>query len=227
MRDNSDGHAGSEIRNPRIIQNDYLMLSRLSSILTGFIGRNFDQEKEIVLDLGCGKKPYQPFFQEKDCTYIGVDIQRSGLADIICVGEYLPFTDNVFSAILCSQVLEHVSEPTSLIKECQRVLKKNSFFFLSTHGTWPIHGAPHDYWRWTEYGLRKLFKDFKEVEIKSCGNSIVSILQLLEIYVPHSFSGRFITFPLNALGNFVDKLHKLNSLIPTISTNYVVKARKD
>ncbi len=226
-RDNSDGHAGKEIRSPKMVQNEYLIACRLTAILTKFINKYCQREKELVLDVGCGPKPYQPLFSKKSREYIGIDIKRSSLADVICSAEKMPFIDNYFSAILCSEVLEHVSEPDLVIEECTRVSKKGSFLFVAVPGTWPVHGAPNDYWRWTEFGLKRLFRDFGGVEVEPCGNSLVSVLQLLELYVPHSFSGHIVTYPLNVLGNFVERLDKLNSVVPPLATSYVVKARKN
>ena len=73
-----------------------------------------------------------------------------------------------------------MSEPKMMVNEVFRVLKSGGLFFLSTHGNWPVQGAPNDYWRWTEYGLRKLLTDHSDCKINVCGDSIASILQLLD-----------------------------------------------
>ena len=227
MRDNYGGHAGENTRNPKATQNDYLVLSRLSKLLKSSVDQYIRGQDAAILDVGCGKKPYQPFFLGKSSIYVGTDIRQSGFVDVICSGEKLPFTDNTFSAILSTQVLEHISEPKMMVDESFRVLKQGGLLFLSTHGNWPVHEAPQDYWRWTEYGLRKLLNSNHDCNINACGDSIVSILQLLELYIPSKSLGSIIIFALNKLGDLLDRSEWLNSKFPHLTTNYFVVAKAE
>src|SRR5690349_19876802 len=64
-----------------------------------------------VLDVGCGRKPYQKF--TRAARYIGVDIDSPatralGVPDVFYDGRRLPFADESFDVVVCSQVLEHV-----------------------------------------------------------------------------------------------------------------------
>jgi SAM-dependent methyltransferase len=224
MTDNYDGTAGKIIRDPKATQNDYLMLSRLSKLLKRCVDQYLNGKNATVLDVGCGKKPYQPFFFGKCNMYIGIDVSQSKFVDVICSCDKLPFADNIFSVVLCTQVLEHVNEPKMMIDESCRVLKQNGLLFLSTHGNWPVHGAPQDYWRWTEYGLRKLLNANYHCEINECGGSMVSILQLLELYIPGKYLGSAVRFAINKLADFLDKFEWLNSKFPHLATTYFVVA---
>jgi SAM-dependent methyltransferase len=227
MNDNYDGHAGKNTRNPKPTQNDYLVLSRLSKMLKSNVDEHLSGQNATILDVGCGKKPYQPFFLSKSSMYIGADIEPSRFVDVICSGERLPFKDNTFSAVLSTQVLEHMSEPKMMANEVFRVLKPGGLFFLSTHGNWPVHGAPNDYWRWTEYGLRKLLTDYSDCKIDVCGDSVASILQLLELYIPNRSLGCIIIYILNKLGDLFDNSVWLNSKFPHLITNYFVVAKAE
>jgi predicted SAM-dependent methyltransferase len=95
--------------------------------LSKLVEKNVDKylldQNATILDIGCGKKPYQPFFLGKSDIYLGVDIRPSEFVDIICSGKKLPFKDHAFSAILCNQVLEHIEEPKMVIDEIYGVLK--------------------------------------------------------------------------------------------------------
>ncbi len=108
-----------------------------------------------ILDYGCGSKPYKYIFNSYINKYIGVDVGDNQFADyIILPGDKLSFQDDEFDIVLSSQVLEHVQETDSYLRECFRVLKPNGLLFLSTHGTWQYHAAPYDYYRWTSVGLK-------------------------------------------------------------------------
>lgn len=44
----------------------------------------------------------------------------------------LPFRDSSFDVVVAYEVIEHVKDYRSLLKECKRVLKEDGFFFCST-----------------------------------------------------------------------------------------------
>src|SRR5207253_3205447 len=59
-----------------------------------------------VLDVGCGPKPYFPFFEPYASEYVGVDIDNPA-ADLDGAAEDLPVPDGSYDLVLCTQVLEH------------------------------------------------------------------------------------------------------------------------
>jgi len=109
-----------------------------------------------ILDYGCGSKPYQALFTKKFKSYVGADIEGNANASLIIGPEgQVPAVDESFDCVLSSQVLEHVVNPQIYLKEAFRVLKKGSHLILSTHGIWPYHPDPTDFWRWTIDGLQR------------------------------------------------------------------------
>lgn len=201
----------------------YLSLSRLSKdiqeciIEQRLIGNNF-----AILDIGCGTKPYRPFFSNGGSEYIGIDLKPESKADMLCMSEYLPFRDKSFDVALCTQVLEHVSTPQDTIREIYRVLKEDGILILSTPGTWCKHGEA-DYWRWTDLGLRKMLVPFfKKVEVRSNGGSCLALFQILNFYVTSLPFGRsFLYLINNILGSLLDKVFWDDRLI----INYLVVAK--
>lgn len=77
----------------------------------------------------------------------------------------LPFADGSIDAVACFEVLEHVADPEAVAAEIARVLKAGGVAALSMPFLYPVHDAPHDYQRWTAYGLsRSLARAGLEVE---------------------------------------------------------------
>ena len=111
-----------------------------------------------VLDVGCGVKPYYPFFASAS-EYVGVDVQDNPHADVAGAVEALPVPDGSFDIVLCTQVLEHVDDPAVAVRELHRVTGPGGRVLASTHGVMLYHPNPQDYWRWTHTGLEKLFRD--------------------------------------------------------------------
>ncbi len=110
-----------------------------------------------VLDVGCGVKPYFPFFSGAS-EYVGVDLPGNPHADLVGSAEQLPVDDGAFDIVLCVQVLEHVDDPAAVIRELHRVTRPGGRVLLSTHGVQVYHPAPADHWRWTHTGLERLLE---------------------------------------------------------------------
>lgn len=113
-----------------------------------------------MLDIGCGIKPYKEII-EKFCTkYIGLDQPTTlhGLKEVEVVGDtlFLPFSAGSFDSVVSFQVMEHVTEPQLFLSEAFRVLKHGGKALLMTPLMWGEHEQPHDYFRYTRYGLRYL-----------------------------------------------------------------------
>lgn len=112
-----------------------------------------------VLDLGCGRKPYRHLVAAS--RYVGVDIDTPvtralGAADIFYDGRKLPFADSSFDTVLCSQVLEHVFTPEAFLAEIRRVLRPGGVLLLATPFAWDEHEQPHDFGRYSSFGLRAM-----------------------------------------------------------------------
>jgi SAM-dependent methyltransferase len=109
-----------------------------------------------LLDVGCGSKPYQPFFPEAD--YVGLDIdtevaRKRGVADHFYNGDIFPFETSSFDSVLCNQVLEHVFNPDDFLNEVNRVLKPSGKLLLTVPFVWDEHEQPYDYARYSSFGV--------------------------------------------------------------------------
>ncbi|HET8581144.1 MAG TPA: class I SAM-dependent methyltransferase [Candidatus Paceibacterota bacterium] len=116
-----------------------------------------------TLDLGCAHSPYSQFFPNR----VGLDVYQAPGVDIVGDAHDLPFEDATFECIVCTEVLEHLHTPERALSEMRRVLKENGRIILTTRFVFPIHDAPGDYYRYTEYGLAHLFRDWTDVKIQA------------------------------------------------------------
>jgi SAM-dependent methyltransferase len=133
-----------------------------------------------VLDVGCGVKPYYPFFATAS-EYVGVDVQENPNADLTGSVEALPVDDGAFDIVLCTQVLEHVDDPARAVRELHRVTAPGGRVLASTHGVMLYHPNPQDLWRWTHTGLERLFRDngFENVTVRPGAGSAEALAMLV------------------------------------------------
>ena len=137
-----------------------------------------------VLDAGAGEGPYRELFGH--CDYTSTDWSHSPHpgahgADIIAPLDALPLPDASFDGVLCTQVLEHVADPSAVLAELHRVLVPGGSLWLSVPFVGQLHEEPFDYFRYTGYGLRTLLEGagFAAFEVEPIGGYFSSLGLLL------------------------------------------------
>lgn len=170
-------------------KDEYFTLSPASlSLLRGLIPVLQGHCRGRVLDAGAGRGAYRKLLlQYADC-YVGVDIGCSAAISTVGDVQRLPFADNSFDTVFCSQVLEHVAEPWLALAEFRRVLRPGGKLVLSVpHMSW-LHNEPHDYYRYTPHGLKFLLD---RAALKT--NTIVAAGGLLSL-LGHIFSTCIVNY---------------------------------
>jgi SAM-dependent methyltransferase len=129
-----------------------------------------------TLDLGAQNGPYAAHFPRR----VAVDLHPAGGVQVRADAHALPFRDGSFEVVLCTEVLEHLLEPQRAIDEMFRVLEPGGRLLLTTRFLFPIHDAPHDYFRFTKYGLRHLLRRFDELKIEEETDAVGSLAVLIQ-----------------------------------------------
>jgi SAM-dependent methyltransferase len=222
---------------------DYLGSKGVVRALRAMIERELAGKRDLdFLDVGCGQKPFYPFFRPYARSYIGTDIIRdSPLVDRVCPVEELDVEDESADVVLCLSVLEHVNDPARAVKELYRAVRPGGVVFVTTHGCFPWHPYPQDHWRWTQTGLPLLFKQhggFTSVELFATRGTMSGIFFLLAHYVNlwaqsggrlRQRARRPLTSLMNRAGEFLDARTRLlwdvNQHLTAIPEFFVVARR--
>lgn len=125
-----------------------------------------------LLDLGCGLAPlygsYRPYVGTVTTLDWSESLHDSPYVDIIHdLNQRLPFDDAIFDTVVLSDVLEHVREPSGLCRDIGRVLASGGHLIASVPFCYPVHEAPHDFYRYTKFGLTYL--------VESAGLDVVAL----------------------------------------------------
>ena len=135
-----------------------------------------------VLDLGGVKNSsYISAFRGKFSVTI-VNISEMSSPDIFHDLESpLPIKSGEYNHVLLINVLEHIFEYRSLLKEAERVLKTGGSAVIIVPFLFPLHPSPRDYHRFTERALHEeLVKaGFTDIVITPLGSGIFSAEYLL------------------------------------------------
>ena len=110
--------------------------------------------------------------------WTGIDMQEGHGVDMVADIHALPAEwDSRFSAVLCSEVLEHVARPWLALPELYRVTSPGGWIIVTTLTAFPIHGFPDDFYRYTQSGLRLLLSDagFVDIETANAGDINVAL----------------------------------------------------
>jgi len=128
-----------------------------------------------VLDAGAGENKYRRHFTRQ--RYCGVDLavgdakwdysRLDAIADLAA----LPFRSGVFDAALLIVTLEHLAEPARALSEIARSLARGAPLVVAAPQDWETHQAPHDFFRYTRYGLHSLLDraGFEVIEMRAHG----------------------------------------------------------
>lgn len=113
-----------------------------------------------VLDAGAGECRYAPLFARQRYTAVDMAVgdaawdysRLHAVADLAA----LPFADGTFDCALNIVTLEHLTDPGVALREIARTLRPGGRLLIAAPMEWEVHQEPHDYFRYTEYGLRLL-----------------------------------------------------------------------
>lgn len=127
-----------------------------------------------IVDIGSGFRSNEP---EVCNSYLydfyTVDIDPKMKADFILDAMALPDEwADLFSTVVCTELLEHVPRPWQVIREIRKILKPRGRLILTVPFWVPIHEKRQliDYWRFTSKGVLELLDGFIIILVVTSGS---------------------------------------------------------
>lgn len=182
-----------------------------------------------VVDVGCGAQPYRSLFP-KGAAYRGIDTSDAlahfdyQVPDTVYYsGDRWPIDDSSCDFLLCSETLEHVPRPGQFLLEAARCLKPGGQICLTVPFAARWHYIPHDYWRFTPSGVRRLLEGagFTGIAVYARGNEITvaaykTMALLLRLIAPQTTS-RPLRLCLQLFGVFLFPAFVVSAAVAQLS----------
>jgi SAM-dependent methyltransferase len=220
---------GDRLR-PTIFSTRYHHLRQLADALRAIAASDLLPPGHLMVDYGCAARPYEELFRDKFVRCLGADLPDNPRADlVISPAGHLPLADGSVDCVLSSQVLEHVADPRAYLAEARRVLRPNGRLLISTHGHWPYHPDPGDYWRWTLDGLRSELAaaGFRPLIERAVLGRTATALQLLQDAVSAGLPGRVRAVPGFFFQRLIGVVERVRSdSLPYDASVYVILAER-
>lgn len=154
-----------------------------------------NEMRGTVLDLGGKREKKRGAFQPPEHqaqTWWYVNLDRETTPNIFADVTRTPLEDQSVDCVLCTEVLEHLPNPQACVDEVHRLLRNDGTAFVSVPFFYPVHADPYDFQRFTEDGLRRLFREFKSVEVHRMGGYAGSLGLMIELGIA-GLDGQFIS----------------------------------
>lgn len=122
-------------------------------------------DSPVVLELGTRRwkesvPTHRKSWAPHASKYVMSDFQEGIDVDVVADGhDLVPLPDEEFDAYIAISVYEHLQRPWIAAQAARRVLKSGGIALVVTHQTFPLHGYPSDYFRFSDGALSVIFED--------------------------------------------------------------------
>ncbi len=131
-----------------------------------------------IADIGGGIHPsYYKFLKDRENLYISsIDFEASNYK-LDLETSTLPFADNFFDNIFLFNVLEHIFDYNHVLEEANRITKNGGQLVGFVPFLINYHPDPHDYWRFTNESLSRIFSKvgFCDINIQTIGQGPILV----------------------------------------------------
>lgn len=200
------------------------------------IDRDLEQHRDLltgrVLDLGGGRTRGK-FPHGKHLGWIVLDENETFTTSVVGDAQILPFREEVFDAVKCSELTGYLYEPIRTVKEISRILKPGGKVVITAPFLTPFDKEQHDgvrltsaWWHWAvrETGLRV-------EEIKEQGY-LLTVLADFERYwinhwwFPFRFAAYIVMFPVYELLFWWEQHFPVPSYFKRFTSGFLIVLRK-
>lgn len=169
-----------------------------SDLEARFQARCRELDAPAVLELGTkqsvpGRSTMHRDWVPDATEFLGTDIDDGPDVDLVADVHRLSEVvgNERFDVILSCSTFEHLKYPTLAAHELMKTLRVGGLLYIQTHQSFPLHGYPFDYFRFSQEALASLFGTEMGFDVVATNNDFpirlysrrVAGLQLLPAYL--------------------------------------------
>lgn len=205
--------------------NKYDLQKRLSVVYDELLTE--DLQNKTLLDAGCGTGWFSKAAASRGAIVTSMDLGENLLREVAkkcdtkrVPGSILqmPFSNDTFDYVVCSEVIEHVPEPAQAIKEIYRVLKPGGTLVLTTPNRfWYFSLVIANFLKIRPYQGLENWLGYRELrkEVESTGFTVEKMHGI------HLFP-----FILSFLNPVLDYFHRYKELLGPVMVNSAIRCKK-
>lgn len=186
------------------------------------------------LDIGAGRLAWKDSLSPHVETYLSGDVLvGTPRVDVVLdIGSQLPFADRSFETVFCCSVLEHVPVPWGALSEIRRILVQDGTLIISLPFILHLHDQPHDYYRFTIYGVQYLSDQagFEIQKVVTNGGFFHLVLNPVSVVFSIIFEASGLRGMIPTSSRFwlalAEKLDTLFGLKEAFASNHILALRK-
>lgn len=190
-----------------------------------------------LLDIGCADGAIGALFSAPNWQPYGVDISLDNVRTarekrvpgvVSNFSQGLPFADESFSVVVAMEIIEHVVDTSSTLRECYRVLKGGGWLILTTPNLARLENRVRllvgRYPHWMDYScengighVRYYTLPILKSHIRSVGFVVDRVLGN-SVFIPPL--GRYVREAPDGISSWLGKV------VPSLAGNIAIRARK-
>ncbi len=148
-----------------------------------FCFRRIPSTSGRVLDLGGHRLQKRGLFHLPEVApqTVCLNLTPEKSPDVLGDAARIPFANNQFEGIVCTELLEHVEHPAAVISEAHRVLQSGGWIRITVPFLYWIHGDPYDFGRYTDafWKMNLERTGFEAVEIEKQGGYFSVLFEMI------------------------------------------------
>ena len=185
-----------------------------------------------VLDLGGGRTRGK-FPDGKEMGWVVLDIDADLLPTVIGDAHELPFRDNSFDAVKCSELTGYLFEPIKMVKEIARILRPEGLAVITSAFMTPCDHNQHDSVRltgaWWEWAAKKVGLEIEQLTPQGYFFSVLADAEKYWIshwWSPLRYLGYLVMFPVYELLFWWETNFGLPAYLKRFTTGFFVVLKK-
>lgn len=171
-----------------------------SDLEARFMARCRQLDAPSVLELGAkqsvpGRSTMHRDWVPHASEFLGTDVEDGPDVDIVADVHRLSqvMGEERFDVVLSCSTFEHLKYPRLAAHQIMKSLKVGGVLYVQTHQSFPLHGYPYDYFRFSQEALASLFGTEMGFEVMATNND----------------------FPARIFSRRVEDLHRLPAFLNT------------